>query len=120
MLENRRKTQFEFAPDQPKNNSTCTLRIFREAKFPRHRVNNIEPKYFRIRLDQIILDPKLTNTVPRNQYFYTGMDAYIHCIEALAGSYRNSIGDAFARETINLCRKVFKSEALPHFHFQFQ
>jgi 3-deoxy-alpha-D-manno-octulosonate 8-oxidase len=57
--------------------------------------------------DQIIMDPDLTMTVPRNQYFYTGMDAYIHCIEALAGSYRNAIGDAYSRETINLCRKVF-------------
>ncbi len=44
--------------------------------------------------DHVVLDPSLTRTVPRNQYFYTGMDAYIHCIEALAGSYRNAIGDA--------------------------
>lgn len=57
--------------------------------------------------DQIIMDPALTATVPRNQYFYTGMDAYIHCVEALAGSYRNAIGDAYSRETINLCRQVF-------------
>lgn len=57
--------------------------------------------------DQIVMDPSLTATVPRNQYFYTGMDAYIHCVEALAGSYRNAIGDAFSRETINLCRQVF-------------
>jgi 3-deoxy-alpha-D-manno-octulosonate 8-oxidase len=57
--------------------------------------------------DQIIMDPALTATVPRKQYFYTGMDAYIHCIEALAGGYRNAIGDAYSRETINLCRQVF-------------
>jgi 3-deoxy-alpha-D-manno-octulosonate 8-oxidase len=57
--------------------------------------------------DQIIMDPELTATVPREQYFYTGMDAYIHCVEALAGSYRNAIGDAYSRETINLCRQVF-------------
>jgi 3-deoxy-alpha-D-manno-octulosonate 8-oxidase len=57
--------------------------------------------------DQIIMDPALTATVPRNQYFYTGMDAYIHCVEALAGSYRNAIGDAYSRETISLCRQVF-------------
>ncbi len=57
--------------------------------------------------DQIIMDPELTATVPRNQYFFTGMDAYIHCVEALAGSYRNAIGDAYSRETINLCRQVF-------------
>jgi len=57
--------------------------------------------------DQIIMDHSLTATVPRNQYFYTGMDAYIHCVEALAGNYRNAIGDAYSRETINLCRQVF-------------
>ena len=57
--------------------------------------------------DHVIMDPQLTATVPRNQYFYTGMDAYIHCIESLAGSYRNAIGDAYSRETINLCRQVF-------------
>lgn len=57
--------------------------------------------------DQIVMDPTLTATVPRNQYFFTGMDAYIHCVEALAGGYRNAIGDAYSRETINLCRQVF-------------
>jgi 3-deoxy-alpha-D-manno-octulosonate 8-oxidase len=57
--------------------------------------------------DHVILDPDLTQTVPRNQYFYTGMDAYIHCIESLGGSYRNAIGDAYSRETINLCTQVF-------------
>ena len=59
--------------------------------------------------DQLILDPNLTATVPRDQYFYTGMDAYIHCIESLAGGYRNAIGDAFSDQTLNLCREVFQS-----------
>ncbi len=57
--------------------------------------------------DQLILDPELTATVPRNQYFYTGMDAYIHCIEALSGMYRNAIGDSFSKEAVRLCREVF-------------
>ena len=57
--------------------------------------------------DHVIMDPDLTATVPRDQYFYTGMDAYIHCIEAMSGSYRNAIGDAYSRETINLCRLAF-------------
>ncbi len=57
--------------------------------------------------DHVILDPDLTASVQRDQYFYTGMDAYIHCVEALAGSYRNAIGDAYSRETINLSRQVF-------------
>ncbi|MBX7148100.1 iron-containing alcohol dehydrogenase [bacterium] len=60
--------------------------------------------------DHVILDPELTVTVPRNQYFYTGMDAYIHCVEALSGSYRNAVGDAYSRETINLCRQVFLND----------
>lgn len=60
--------------------------------------------------DQILLDPDLTSTVPRNQYFYTGMDAYIHCMESLSGSYRNAIGDAYSDQTIRLCREVFHSE----------
>ena len=57
--------------------------------------------------DHVIMDPDLTATVPRYQYLYTGMDAYIHCIEALAGTYRNAIGDAYSRETISLCRQAF-------------
>ena len=32
--------------------------------------------------DQVILDPDLLNTVPKEQWFYTGMDCYIHCIES--------------------------------------
>lgn len=60
--------------------------------------------------DHLILDPELTATVPRNQYFYTGMDAYIHCVESTAGSYRNAVGDAYSRETISLCRQVFLAD----------
>lgn len=59
--------------------------------------------------DQLILDPDLTKTVPREQYFYTGMDSYIHCIESLGGSFRNAIGDAYSRQSIELCRDVFLS-----------
>jgi 3-deoxy-alpha-D-manno-octulosonate 8-oxidase len=60
--------------------------------------------------DQLIMDPDLTRTVPRSQYFFTGMDAFIHCIEGLSGSYRNPIGDAFSEKCIELCRQVFLSE----------
>jgi len=60
--------------------------------------------------DQLILDPDLTRTVPRNQYFYTGMDAYIHCMESLNGQYRNAIGDAYSSQTIQLCRDLFICE----------
>ena len=57
--------------------------------------------------DQLILDPTLTATVPSDQYFFSGMDAWIHCVESLAGGYRNPIGDAFSTQAIDLCREVF-------------
>ena len=60
--------------------------------------------------DQLILDPNLTKTVPKEQYFYTGMDTYLHCIESLNGKFRNAIGDAFSHQAIALCREVFMSD----------
>ncbi len=60
--------------------------------------------------NQLVLDPDLTSTVPRNQYFYTGMDAFIHCMESLAGGYRNAIGDAYSQQTLDLCRQVFLAD----------
>ena len=60
--------------------------------------------------NQLILDPTLTATVPRRQYFFSGMDAFIHCIEALSGSYRNPIGDALSEKSLDLCRQVFLSD----------
>lgn len=60
--------------------------------------------------DQLLMDPELTRTVPRDQYFFTGMDTYIHCLESLNGRYRNAIGDAFSRQAIDLCREVFLSD----------
>lgn len=57
--------------------------------------------------DSVIMDPDLLASVPREQYFYTGMDAYIHCMEAMAGSFRNAIGDALSQQSIALCKEVF-------------
>ena len=57
--------------------------------------------------DHVIMDPELLTSVPREQYFYTGMDAYIHCMEAMAGSFRNAIGDALSKQSIALCEEVF-------------
>lgn len=59
--------------------------------------------------DQVLLDPDLTATVPRNQYFYTGIDTYMHCFESLAGSYRNVVVDSLAEKAIDLCKQVFLS-----------
>ena len=62
--------------------------------------------------DQIIMDPDLTSTVSRDQYFYTGMDAYIHSFEALNGSYRNPIGDAYSKVSIEYAKEVFESDEM--------
>jgi 3-deoxy-alpha-D-manno-octulosonate 8-oxidase len=60
--------------------------------------------------DRLVLDPDLTATVPRQQYFYTGMDTFIHCIESLGGNYRHSVADAYSREALNLASEVFTAE----------
>lgn len=60
--------------------------------------------------DRLVLDPDLTATVPRAQYFYTGMDTYIHCIESLDGRYRHSFADACSDQALALCREIFLSE----------
>lgn len=60
--------------------------------------------------DQLLLDPTLTKTVNRNQYFYSAMDNYIHCIESLNGNYRHFVGDAFSEQAIKMSREVFFSE----------
>lgn len=57
--------------------------------------------------DQLVLDPALSQTVPRDQYFYTGLDTYIHCIESLNGEHRHSIADSFSYEALRLAREVF-------------
>jgi 3-deoxy-alpha-D-manno-octulosonate 8-oxidase len=57
--------------------------------------------------DRLVLDPDLTATVPRDQYFYTGMDTYIHCVESLAGRYRHAFADACSDQAMRLCREVF-------------
>ncbi len=57
--------------------------------------------------DQLVLDPDLLATVPREQYFFTGIDTYMHCFESLTGSYRNVVVDALAEKALALSREVF-------------
>jgi len=57
--------------------------------------------------DQIVLDPELIKSVPKNQRFYTGMDCYIHCIESLQGTYLNAFSKSYGEKALELCQKVF-------------
>ncbi len=57
--------------------------------------------------DQIVLDPELIGDVPKEQWFYTGMDCYIHDIESLEGTYLNEFSKAYGEKSLELCRQVF-------------
>ncbi len=61
-------------------------------------------------LNQVILDPDLITDVPTNQWFYTGMDCYIHCIESENGIFNNEYSTAFGNQSLALCREVFLGE----------
>ena len=57
--------------------------------------------------DQLVLDPGLTRTVPRDQFFFTGMDTFMHCLESRRGSYRNVIVDNLSQTAIDMCKDIF-------------
>lgn len=57
--------------------------------------------------DQVILDSDLTEGVEHSQWFYTGMDCYIHCIESLSGSYLNTFSQSYGDMAYQLCKEVF-------------
>jgi 3-deoxy-alpha-D-manno-octulosonate 8-oxidase len=57
--------------------------------------------------DQVILDPELTAGVPKDQWFYTGMDCFIHCVESLQGTYLNAFSQSYGEKALELCEEVF-------------
>lgn len=57
--------------------------------------------------DQVILDPELTIGVPKQQWFYTGMDCYIHCIESLSGTFLNAFSQSYGEKAFELCKEIF-------------
>tara|TARA_R110002051_G_scaffold1246_1_gene6854 strand:- start:9369 stop:10496 length:1128 start_codon:yes stop_codon:yes gene_type:complete len=57
--------------------------------------------------DQVLLDPDLTIGVPKEQWFYTGMDCFIHCIESLNGTFLNAFSKSYGEKSLDLCKEVF-------------
>lgn len=57
--------------------------------------------------DQVILDPELTVGVPKQQWFYTGMDCYIHCVESLNGTFLNAFSQSYGEKAFELCKEIF-------------
>ncbi len=62
--------------------------------------------------DQVILDPELTKDVPKNQWFFTGMDCYVHCIESLNGTYLNTFSQSYGEKALDLCKEIFEDDKL--------
>jgi len=60
--------------------------------------------------DQIIMDPDLMKTVPKEQFMYTAMDSYIHCVESLRGNTNDAMTIAFAEKSLELLREIFLGE----------
>ncbi len=63
--------------------------------------------------DQVVLDPDLTQGVPKQQWFYTGMDCFIHCVESLNGTYLNAFSQSYGEKAMQLCEEVFLTELKP-------
>ncbi|WP_026812933.1 iron-containing alcohol dehydrogenase family protein [Arenibacter certesii] len=60
--------------------------------------------------DQVILDPDLTKGVSKEQWFYTGMDCFIHCVESLDGTFLNAFSQSYGEKALELCKEVFLGE----------
>ncbi len=57
--------------------------------------------------DQVVLDPDFLKTVPKEQWFYTGMDCFIHCVESLNGTFLNAFSQSYGEKAYALCQEVF-------------
>jgi 3-deoxy-alpha-D-manno-octulosonate 8-oxidase len=64
--------------------------------------------------DQVILDPELTEGVLKNQWFYTGMDCFIHCVESLNGHFINDFSKSYGDMAYALCKEVFLGNLEEH------
>ncbi|MBP8016595.1 iron-containing alcohol dehydrogenase [Candidatus Gracilibacteria bacterium] len=62
--------------------------------------------------DLIILDPSFLQTVPNEQYFYTAMDCFIHCVESIKGTFINEFSRSYSEKAIELCREVFLNKKI--------
>jgi len=60
--------------------------------------------------NQVILDPELIKSVPKDWWFYTGMDTYIHCIESHNGIRNNAFSLAYGDQALKLCREVYLND----------
>ncbi len=62
--------------------------------------------------DQVILDPELTKGVSKDQWFFTGMDCFIHCVESLNGTFLNAFSQSYGEKAYDLCMEIFLGDSL--------
>ncbi|MEW4924564.1 iron-containing alcohol dehydrogenase family protein [Algibacter sp. 2305UL17-15] len=57
--------------------------------------------------DQVVLDPELVNGVPKQQWFYTGMDCFIHSVESLNGTFLNAFSESYGEMAYGICKEIY-------------
>jgi len=58
----------------------------------------------------VLMDPDLLESADPEQAFYTGMDGFIHAVEALNGSAINAMGRPFAEKSKEAIQRFFSGE----------
>jgi len=57
--------------------------------------------------DQVILDPDLLTTVPKDQFIYTAMDCFVHNVESLRGNQNDAMTIALAEKSFEMLNNIF-------------
>ena len=57
--------------------------------------------------DQVILDPDLLHTVPKDQFIYTAMDCFVHNVESLRGNQNDAMTIALAQKSLDMMKDIF-------------
>jgi 3-deoxy-alpha-D-manno-octulosonate 8-oxidase len=60
--------------------------------------------------DQVILDPDLLKTVPKDQFIYTAMDCFVHNVESLRGSQNDAMTIALAEKSLEIMKSIFSDQ----------
>ncbi len=60
--------------------------------------------------DQVILDPELLKTVPKDQFIYTAMDCMVHNVESLRGIQNDAMTIALAEKSLEMIKSIFLGE----------
>jgi alcohol dehydrogenase class IV len=61
--------------------------------------------------DSVLLDPELTTSMPRGLAVATGLDAFVHALEATTGQAANRFNEAYALQAIHLAANALETFA---------